>query len=101
MTRPRSQDLVLCSTFYMDLIAERVLHSVSVIERGNGQKSHLFNRARISELERTGTSPSTIQLLVHLCVTTLAETDNFAFSILLYILLKLTMIPSLSAVMNA
>ena len=85
----------------MDLIAEKFLHTMSMIERGNGQKPHLFNRARINEFERTGTSSSTIQLLVHLCVTTLAATDNFTFRISLYILLKLTMIPSFCAVMNA
>jgi hypothetical protein len=73
---------------------------MSMIERGNGQRPHLFNRARISEFERTGTSSSTIQLLVHWYVTMLAATDNFIFRIRLYILLKLTMILSLCAVMN-
>ena len=85
----------------MDLVSERVLHTVNTIERGNGQKPHRFNRARISESERIGTSSSTIQLLVHLCVTTLAATDNFSFRISLYILLKLITISSLCAVMNA
>jgi hypothetical protein len=98
--RPCGQDLVLCSAFFMDLIAERVLHTMSMIERGNGQKPHLFDRARIGEFKRRGTSP-TIQPLVHLCVTTLAAADNSAFRILLNILLKLTTIPSLCAMMNA
>jgi hypothetical protein len=60
ITRPRGQDLLLRSFTWT--LAEK--DTMSMIERGNGQKPHL---SRISEFERTGTSLSTIQLLVHPC----------------------------------
>jgi len=55
----------------------------------------------MGEFERADTSPPTIQLLVHLSISTFAAASDLTLRIALYVLLKLTVVPGLRTIVDA
>ena len=101
VTRFGGQNLVLCGFFHMDFVPKRVPHTVCMSERSNCQDPHPLGGACIGEFERADTSPPTIQLLVHLGISTFAAASDLTLRIALYVLLKLAVVPGLYTVVDA
>ena len=70
-------------------------------EGSNCQNPHPLGGACIGELERADTSPLTIQLQVHLGISTLALASDLTFRIALYVLLELAVVPGLCTMVDA
>src|SRR5271156_2700958 len=77
------------------LIPEQCWHQS---EGSNCQNPHPLGGAYIGEFERADTSPLTIQLLVHLGISTASD---LTLRIALYVLLKLAVVPGLCTVVDA
>jgi hypothetical protein len=84
----------------MGSVPKRVPHTVYISEGSNCQNPHPLGGAYIGEFEQADISPLTIQLLVHLGISTLAAASDLPFRITLYVLLKLAIVPGLCTVVN-
>src|SRR5271163_3992294 len=65
------QNLILCGCMHVSLIGKRVPHCMRMRRAGHSQLPDPLNCARVRIFVRTDTSPSAVELLHHLGVTTL------------------------------